>query len=102
MGGIDFTLALTIGAVLLAGWLDFRFGKSRPDSPTWRVAHAIAGVVVLQLSIAVLYWVDGEGTHRAGFMLAVVVIFLPALTYALLAGSWVMRTLAEIARLQRH
>jgi biotin transporter BioY len=102
MGGADFTLALTVGAILLAGWLDIRFGKSRPDEPMRRIVHAVVAVIVLQLSIGALYLVDGTGAPRSAFLLAVLTLFLPALVYALLTGSWVMRTLAEIARLARR
>jgi len=101
MGGDDFTLALMVAAALLAGWVDFRFGDSRPEAPMRRIAHAVAGVIALQLSVGGLYLVHGAGVPQAGFVAAVLILFLPALVYALLAGSWVMRTLAEILSLAR-
>jgi hypothetical protein len=102
MGGIDFTLALVTGAVLLAGWVDARVGDSRPESPMRRMGHVLVGLAVMEGSVGALYLVQAAGPPQAVFMVAVLGLFLPALVYVLLAGLWLLRTLAEIARLARR
>jgi hypothetical protein len=102
MGGVDFTLALAVGGFLLASWVDAKVGESRPGTPARLTAHVIAGVVVLQASAGVLYLVEAGGVSEAGFLVAVLAIFLPALVYALLTGLWLIRMVAEIRRLARR
>jgi hypothetical protein len=93
---------LVVGAFLLAVWVDARIGESRPESPGRRVGHVVAGFVLLEASVGVLYLVDSFGLPQAAFMAFVLGIFLPALTYCLLTAMWLVRTLVEIARLARH
>ena len=101
MGRIDFTLALVAGGFLLASWVDAKVGDSRPESPIRRMVHVLVGLAVLEASVGALYLVEGAGAPEALFMVAVLGLFLPALVYVLLAGLWLLRTLAEIARLAR-
>ncbi len=102
MGGIDFTLALVGGAALMASWVDVKVGDSRPESPMRRMGHVLVGLAVMEASVGALYLVDAAGAPEALFMVAVLGLFLPALIYVLLAGLWLLRTLAEIARLARR
>ena len=102
MGGNNFTLALTAGGFVLASWVDARLGDSRPDTPKQRMGHVVAGLVLLEASVGALYLVQAAGVPHSVFMVAVLVLFLPALTYALLTGLWLLRMLAEIARLARR
>jgi biotin transporter BioY len=101
MGGTNFSLGLTLGAFLLASWVDAKVGDSRPESTIRRIGHAVVAVLVLQASVGALYLVHAAGAPPAGIMAAVFALFLPALVYALLTGLWVMRLLAEIARFAR-
>ena len=102
MGGSSFTLGLGLGAFLLASWVDARVGDSRPESPYRRLAHALAGVAILEGSVGVLYLIAGATSSNVARVAAVFGLFLPALVYALLAGLWMMRTLADIVGLARH
>jgi hypothetical protein len=96
------TLGLVVGAFLLAVWVDARVGESRPESPGRRVAHVLVAFVLLQASVGVLYLVDSFSIPQMAFMGVVLSVFLPALTYSLLSGMWLVRTLVEIARLARR
>ena len=99
--GDDFTIGLLIGGFLLASWVDSRVGESRPAGAMRRIYHAVAGLVVLHLSVGGLYLVQAVGVSPTLFLGAVFVIFLPGLVYALLTGLWVIRTAAELARFAR-
>ncbi len=97
---MNFTFGLTLGAGLLAAWLDSRLGDARPGTPTVRLVHACLSVVALFGSVGLLYLV--HGVPQAVFMMAVLTVFLPTLVYALLAGLWMVRTLADIGPLARR
>jgi hypothetical protein len=94
---MSFTLTLTLGAGLLAVWLDGRLGEARPRTPAQSLMHAGLSVVALLGAAGLLYLVHGipEGV----FMAAVLAVFLPALVYALLAGLWMLRVLVDLTRL---
>jgi hypothetical protein len=94
---MSFTLGLTLGAALLAAWLDNRLGDSRPGSPEKRLIHAALSLVGLFASVGLLYLV--HGVPQTIFIVAVMGAFLPALVYALLAGFWMLRTLTDISGL---
>jgi hypothetical protein len=102
MGGIDFTFALALGAFLLASWVYSRIGESRPDAPAKRIGLCLLGVLALQGSVGGLYLVQAAGASQAWLMAAVLVLFLPALIFALLTGLWLLRMLADIAGLVRR
>jgi hypothetical protein len=91
---MTFTLTLTIGAALLAAWFDVRLEKLRPKSPAKGLTHALISVVAL-IGIGALLGA-AEGVPKAVVMAIVLGVLLPALVYALLAGFWMMRTLAEL------
>src|SRR2546428_837840 len=99
MGEVDFTLALAVGAFLLASWVDSQVGNARPASPAKRIVHAFVGVLVLEASVGALYLIQAGGASQAGFIAAILGLFVPALVYAMLAGLWVIRMLAELAGL---
>jgi hypothetical protein len=102
MGEHDFSLALVLGAFLLASWVDAKVGDSRPESPIRRIGHVFVGVLVLQATVGALYLVKGVGAGEAGVMAAILGIFLPALVYTLLGGLWVLRSLVEITGVARR
>ncbi len=92
---MDFTTALTLGAGLLAIWFDLRLLAVRPKSPAQSLLHAGLGLLALFGATGLVYLV--HGVPQALFMVTVLVVFLPALVYALLAGLWMLRALAEQA-----
>jgi hypothetical protein len=94
MRGNDFTLALLLAAGMLAAWVDVRIGDARPATPTQRFVHVGLSIFGLFASVGLLYLV--HGIPQALFMVAVLTVFLPALTYTLLAAFWMMRILADI------
>jgi hypothetical protein len=102
MGATHFAVALAIGAALLAGWLDLRFAKGRPASLTRRVGHTAAAYAVLLAATDVSRYLTGSAASAEQRLSVVFILVLPALVYAFLAGLWLMRTLAEVARLSRH
>jgi hypothetical protein len=90
---MSFITGLTLGAAMLALWLDTRLGNARPETPARRTLHVGLGIVALFVSVGVLSLVHGLG--QGVILVGVLTMFLPALTYALLAALWMMRTLAE-------
>lgn len=93
---MDFTLALTVGAALLALWLDARLASIRPQDPMQILLHAGLSVFALFGSVGVLYLV--HGIPQRLFLVVVMTVFLPALVYALVAGAWLLRAIAGLAR----
>jgi hypothetical protein len=102
MGLLNFAVALAVGAAVLACWLDVRLERARPASFTVRIGHAVAAYVVLRATTVVSHGLVGSGASASKLFAVVFVVVLPGLVYAFLAGLWLMRTLAEVARLSRH
>ena len=102
MGLLNFAGALAVGGALLACWLDVRLERARPASPTLRIGHALAGYAVVRATTAIADGIVGSGASASKLLAVVFVVVLPGLVYAFLAGLWLMRTLAEVARLPRH
>ena len=92
------TLALAVGGLLLASWVDAKVGDSRPESPMKRIALCFVGVLLLQASAGSLYLVGSQ----AAIMAIVFGLFLPALVFAMLTGMWLIRMLADITGLARR
>lgn len=93
----QFTVGLFIGGFLLASWVDSKIGESRRPAATMkRIYHALAGLIVLQISLGGLWAVDAAGASEALRLLAVFALFLPALVYVWLTGLWVIRSAAEL------
>jgi heme A synthase len=95
--GEEFTAGLLIGGFLLASWVDSRIGESRPEATIRRVYHALASVVLLQISVGTLALIHGAGASAALMLVAIFAVFLPALVYALLTGLWVVRAAVDLA-----
>jgi hypothetical protein len=102
MSHVAFTTSLTLAAALLAIWLDLRIGDGRPDGVGRRVGHAVVGFILLQLSSSLLVYAKDHGLAPSKLMVGVLLLFAPALIYALLTGLWLMRTLADVARFARR
>jgi hypothetical protein len=89
-----FTLTLTLGAALLAVWFDVRFPALRPKSIGLGFIHAALGVFSMFGAVGLLQLV--YGIPDGAFMALVIGVFWPALIYALLAGLWMLRALADL------
>lgn len=90
-----FTLTLTLGAALVAVWFDVRFPALRPTSIAHGFIHAALGVFSMFGAVGLLELV--YGIPQGAFMALVIGVFWPALIYALLAGLWMLRALADLA-----
>jgi hypothetical protein len=93
------TLALALGAGLLAFWLDARFPGLRPKTAAQGLIHAAVGTFSMFGAaglLALLY-----GIPELAFMALVLGIFLPTLVYSLLTGLWMLRALANLAFARR-
>jgi hypothetical protein len=99
---MSFVAPLAIGAILLAGWLDWRFDERRPVSVMRRAIHAAAAYAVLQAATAGAHYLIGENAGDARRLSVLFLLFLPSLVYAFLTGLWLMRTLAEVASTAHH
>jgi hypothetical protein len=102
MRAVDFALVLLAGAACLAVWLDLRLDGRRPDSPTVRMIHSVAAFAVLRVTAAVSHGLAGSSAPAGRLMAVIFLVVLPGLVYACLAGLWLLRTLAEVARLLRN
>jgi hypothetical protein len=89
-----YTLSLTLGAALLAVWLDTRFPGIRPKTAAQGLTHAAVGVFTMLGAAGLLQLV--YGIPDKAFLAVVLGVFLPALVYALLAGFWMLRALANL------
>jgi hypothetical protein len=89
-----FTVTLTLAAGMLAIWLDTRFPALRPKTAAWGLTHAAVGVFTMFGAAGLLQLV--YGIPDGAFMALVLGVFLPALVYALLAGVWMLRALANL------
>jgi hypothetical protein len=97
MGGLGFFGALTVGAAGLAVWVDCLLGARRPATALRRFIHAGVALAVLQLA-SVLAAHLARGAPLAQVLIAVFLLLLPSLVYAFLGGTWLIRTLADTAR----
>jgi hypothetical protein len=89
-----YTLALTLGAGLLAVWLDTRFPGIRPKTAAQGLTHAAIGVFSMLGAAGLLQFI--YGIPDRAFLAIVLGVFLPALVYALLGGLWMLRALANL------
>jgi len=97
---MSFTLTLTLGAGLLAIWLDARFRGRRPTTLAQGLIHSAISVFSLIGAAELLVLV--YGIPDVAFMALVLGVFLPTLVYALLAGLWMLRALANLHGLARR
>jgi hypothetical protein len=101
MGGASLSAGLPIGAALLGVWLDIRLDTRRPADPVRRVGHALAAFVAVEVAVGLLALLDGLHMSEPVLLLGLFALFVPALAYACLTGLWLLRTLADVARLVR-
>ena len=85
---------MTLGASLLAIWLDARLAGLRPKTPAQGLLHAAISALAMFGAVGLLAYV--YGIPQLAFMAVVLGVFLPTLVYALLAGLWMLRALADM------
>jgi hypothetical protein len=102
MSKLDFALALLVASATLAAWLDVRFERHRPDSPSARIIHAMAAYVALRITAAASSGLAGSDGPAARTLAVLLLVVLPGLVYAFLSGLWLARTLADATRLSRR
>jgi hypothetical protein len=84
-----FSVALMVGAALLALWVLWRYAGFGPRTIFWSLANVIVACIVLRL----LPLVFPEPDPTEVFALA-----LPALVYAFLSGGWLTRVAVGLLR----
>ena len=99
---MSFTVALAMGAVLLAIWIDCRFEGARPSSLVGRMVHVGVACAVVQLAAFGANHLLPDGASYDRQLLVAFGLLLPSLVYAFLSGVWLMRLLAEVAAMSRR
>ena len=94
VGGMGYTLTLTLGAGLLAIWLDTRFPGLRPKTAAQGLIHAAVGVFTMFGAAGLLELI--YGVPQWEFLTVLLSVFLPALVYALVTALWMLRALANL------
>jgi hypothetical protein len=90
MGRDTFLLLFVLGAAALAVWVALRLPRLAPPSFRWAWLHLAAAVVLGAVLGPVLHAVPGLPS-RLSVLTALFGIALPALTYMLLAGMWLVQ-----------
>ena len=93
MGKETFLLVFLLGAGLLAAWIALRLPRLAPPSFRWAWAHLAAALVVGAVLDPALHAVPGLPS-KLSVLAALFCIALPALTYMLLTGMWLVQLAA--------
>jgi hypothetical protein len=90
MGKETFLLLFVLGAAALAAWTSFRLPELAPRSFRVAALHLGAALAVGSLLGPAARYVAGVPTVLSLY-LALFTVALPALTYMLLVGIWIVR-----------
>jgi hypothetical protein len=90
MGKDTFLLLFTLGAGSLAAWVALCLPRLAPPSLRWAWGHLAAALVVGSVLGPALHAVPGLPS-AVSLYAALFGIALPALTYMLLAGMWLVQ-----------
>ena len=101
MRALFIVAVVAAGPIALAIWLDVRLGDRRPTSPVWRIGHAAAAYAAVTLASSTFGRLARSEAPVAEQTLALVLLLVPAFTYAYACVLWLARTLADVARLRR-
>lgn len=86
-----FLIALTVGAGMIALWINFRFPKLAPESIRRAVVHVGAALLVGQIGLPVLHSFIADVNPMVRALLTIFVLGLPTLVYGMLSSIWVIR-----------
>jgi hypothetical protein len=81
------------GGSVLALWLYVRLGERRPRSMKGAVVHALLALAALSSTSLVMGQLLGTGVSHTERLVGLLVILLPAITYAFLATLYVFEHL---------
>jgi hypothetical protein len=96
----DYVLILTLGAGVIALWLDTRFGNVGPQTTGKTLVHLAASLGVLELCPIGLGLVVAGSDDPARQMVAVFFVLFPTLVYAFLAILWLLKMFQSVAHLR--
>jgi hypothetical protein len=88
--------AIVGGAAALAIWSFLRWPSAAPSTFGGALVHGILAFGTLQVVGSGLGIVSDRSDEAVGF--ALIVLVLPALTYAFLASLWVLRLFAALVK----
>jgi hypothetical protein len=91
-----FIAAITSGGAALAIWSYLRWPAAAPSTFGGAIVHAVLAFGTLQVVGSGLGIVADRSEHAVG--LALIVLVVPALTYAFLATLWVLRLFAALMK----
>jgi hypothetical protein len=83
-------LLFTLGAAALASWVALRLPKLAPPTFGWAWVHLAAALLVSLVLGPLLHAVPGLPS-RISILAALFGVALPALTYMLLTGMWLVQ-----------
>jgi hypothetical protein len=90
MGKETFLLLFLLGACVLAAWVALRLPELAPRSFRGGTVHLVAALVVGAVLGPVLHAVPGMPS-TASILTALFAVALPAITYMILVGMWLVR-----------
>ena len=97
-----FLILLGIGSAVIAFWVDARFPRLAPTNYQRCVLHAATAIFVGSFLTAPALRFAGTFVAAPGARLVICLVGLCILTYAFLAGVWIVRvTQALVARHMR-
>ena len=100
MGKESFLLLFVLGAGAIAAWIALRLPKLAPTSFRGGTVHLIATLVVGLLLGPAVHAVPGLPSTLS-IMAALFLLALPAITYMLLVGMWLIQLAAAAAPARR-
>jgi hypothetical protein len=99
---MSFVAPLSVGAVLLAVWVDERLESRRPGSLAKRAIHAAVAWGLLQIVVVVVAHLLPDQASDLRRVVVVLGLFLPSLVYTFVTALWLVRLLAEVATISRR
>jgi hypothetical protein len=96
----EFLMVLTLGAGLIALWINFRFPKLAPEGIWTAAVHVGVAILVGQVILPGMNAAVPDLPPAAQALVITFVLALPTLVYVLLASIWVIR-IAQGALLRR-